>query len=328
MSKYFQRLIRQTGLEMAGEQDGPVHQSPTPKWDGINASLIGEDRSTTIEEDVVHELRFEPQQQRSKLESTRSPDETREKGLPSLTLAVDRTNSPETNGELDQIEIRTTNNAQVRSATNVGANQIVDDKPLGAFRSPSQDSPRYQDFQNKPVGSLREGERKVSQEGLKDDLEEPRNSQIEYRRSTQNIIEALIEPELLAPTSSKVEARQTRWVDVYEEVRDWVSATPAFGEGMDEQFASEAFQVRSSPVRGINSLQEGERRSQPAIIMGPESDRSLPDNEEVVISIGAIHLTIEEPQPFTPLPVRESRPQTPPTEPSRLQRYYLRNASR
>jgi hypothetical protein len=124
------------------------------------------------------------------------------------------------------------------------------------------------------------------------------------------------------------------WVDVYSQVRKWVSETP---DPVEIHQTKQPDQP--DPLDSAASHQEILNPDSPALEQAqkivalpartkPHQQRLENEPEEFQVSIGTINLTIEEvPQPIqppSPTQPQQARP-SPPTQRSRLNRYYLRN---
>ena len=126
------------------------------------------------------------------------------------------------------------------------------------------------------------------------------------------------------------EGEKQIWADVYTQVRDWVSKTsdseeiPELRNGDAQMVGTEE---RTKDVIGLPFQEINQVIARPAQAVVTQN-QSNDEPEEVLLSIGSINLTIEEPPktaaPPAPAPPPKRQPSSVPRH-SRLSRYYLRN---
>ena len=297
MSKYLQRLIRQTGIKTRAEG-----HKETPVFDRATSNQPQSTLHSSTFPQEISETRFTTPGTLAGLETDKRDNRTRiTGGSPEPVSTGRKKEAIESDPQTLSHPMVETGDPDISPSIHVeslpGPDSIESVKVETTLTPPEARPPEAVNNLNQETTS---SDVSVTHIHAIEEIEQARQLEHQVEQFTPPLTESSALQERAPET--KTPGPKTAWVNVYDRVSQWVSETPGPAD--------------TSQVRLTN---------QP-----PTSNPPLPEikTEDFQLSIGAINLTIEEPPKPVQPPPPAPRQQPPPAAPrrSRLSRYYLRNS--
>ena len=320
MTGYFERLIQQTGIGVERQsepQRTPVSvESRSIDTEDANSAEAAE-RLEIIEEVQVTAPQSESSAPGTAVSST--AEVTVNPGAVSdLPQSFEMTIEDESMSTPSRPMNEKTEQNRERSApesTSPIAEIVIQEGPISIQTTVNQEMEERQDKQPPLNVSQADSAPEVAE------VEVFREHRIAKTEPDRQAAEESASPGRLNQQSSSSHTRHDYW----QVVREWVAGTSQVDEGVQEVEVGRGQDSLESPATVIiNELKQPQRVPE----IGEPLDAARVENQELVLSIGSIQVTVEEPppavqRPVTPAPQPKPRPQSS-FESSRLRRHYIR----
>lgn len=320
MTGYFERLIQQTGIG--------VQRQSEPQ----GTSVSGESRSIATQDansaeaaellEIIEEVRVTTPQSESSAPDTAASSTAEVTFNPpavsdmpqSLEITIEDESISTPAHQITQKTEQSTER-QAPESTTPRPKIVIQEGPISIQTTVNQDMEERQDKQPSLQVSQEHPILEVAE------VEVFQEHPIAKTEPDKRVAEEAVSPGMLNQRSRSSHTRHDYW----QVVQEWVAGTPQVDEGVQEV---EVDRGRDSFEPSETVIVEELKQSRRVPKIEEHLDAARVENQELVLSIGSIQVTVEEPppavqRPVTPAPQLTPRPQ-PSFESSRLRRHYIR----